>query len=261
RKCNNGWKHALLSAYEVYWVGIVNGKPIVKVLNPMRFRCAKSSEIDYIEDLPWASYEFRMPFTDVASMFDLTNTELDSLYKDHEHSTVNNIQDSLFETDEFMDEEDANTIRVLHVEFKGLRKVGWLDYIDAEGVLQTKFLVDENYSFDETIGDVKITWEWIPCVYEGYKIGKDIYKNMGPVAGQTKDLDNLYESKLSYVGAIYDNTNSEPTCPMDRMKVDQYYHNIVMYRLEMLMGTDKGKKIMMNLKSIPASSGIDIEKF
>jgi hypothetical protein len=34
-----------------------------------------------------------------------------------------------------------------------------------------------------------------------------------------------------------------------------------MYRIEMLMASDKGKILMMNINSIPTSSGINLEKF
>jgi hypothetical protein len=48
---------------------------------------------------------------------------------------------------------------------------------------------------------------------------------------------------------------------MDRMKVYQYYYNIVMYRLELLLASDKGKKILMNINAIPTDSGIDLKKW
>ena len=48
---------------------------------------------------------------------------------------------------------------------------------------------------------------------------------------------------------------------MDRGKVWQYYLNIIMYRLEMMMASDKGKKVLMNINAIPDSAGIDVEQF
>jgi hypothetical protein len=55
--------------------------------------------------------------------------------------------------------------------------------------------------------------------------------------------------------------NSQETSLMDRLKVYQYYYNIVMYRLELLLASDKGKKVLMNINMIPDSAGIDIEKW
>jgi hypothetical protein len=114
---------------------------------------------------------------------------------------------------------------------------------------------------DRDAGDIKIDWEWIPETYETYIAQNDIYLKMRPVEGQHKDLNNLFECKLPYYGAAYDNLNSETTSLMDRMKVWQYYYNIIMYRVELLMASDKGKMMLMNINSIPKSSGIDIEKW
>jgi hypothetical protein len=263
RKFNNAFKYGMLSAYEVLYIGIINGKPVIKTVNTKRFNCHKSPDNDFIEDGEWATCEFRMNRSEVVKTFDLTSEEIDSIYSEQEYFGAERFRSRMFEDDEpyYEDEDERDTIKVLHVQWKGLRKVGWLDYIDEDGILQTKFLVDENYKLNKAAGDVRIKWEWIPITEEGYKIGPDIYKNMGPVPGQHKDLSRLKECKLSYVGVIYDNMNSQPTCPMDRMRYYQYLTNIVWYRIELLMASDKGKKLLMNLNSIPESSGIDIHRW
>lgn len=261
KKFNNGWKHGLISAYEVYWLGIINGEPAMKVVNPVRFSCDKASDLDYIEQGEWAAAEYRMHPSQIVQTFDLDDKEIDTLWRNYNHHITQRVHDNLFNFDEYLTYEDKNAIRVLHCVFKGLRKIGWLDYIDEDGILQTKFMVDESYRLNKAMGDVKVTWEWIPEVYEGYKIGMHIYKEMRPVPGQFKDPDNIYKCHLPYYGAIYDNTNSQPTSVMDRMKVYQYYYNIVMYRLELLLASDKGKKILMNINAIPTDSGIDLAKW
>lgn len=261
KKFNLGWKHALLSAYEIYWIGIVNGEPTLKVINPLRFACDKSSDTEYIEDGEWARAEYRMHPSQVIQTFDLSNDEIDEVWSDHTHNITQRTEGYQFNFGEAPQEQDDNCVRVIHVVFKGLRKVGWLDYLDEDGILQTKFMVDEGYTLNEANGDVSLTWEWIPEIYEGWKIGANIYKDMKPVAGQFKDKDKIYQSKLPYYGIIYDNTNSQPTAIMDRMKVCQYYHNIIWYRIEMLMASDKGKKIMMNINAIPTDSGIDLTRW
>ena len=261
KKFNNGWKHGLLSAYEVYWLGIINGEPAMKVVNPVRFSCDKASDLDYIEQGEWAAAEYRMHPSQIVQNFDLNDKEIDMLWRNYNHHITQRVHDNLFNFDEYLTYEDKNAIRVLHCVFKGLRKIGWLDYIDEDGVLQTKFMVDESYKLNKENGDIKIEWEWIPETYEGYKIGMSIYKEMRPVPGQFKDMDNIYKCHLPYYGAIYDNTNSQPTSVMDRMKIYQYYYNIVMYRLELLLASDKGKKILMNINAIPTDSGIDLKKW
>ena len=261
KKFNNGWKHGLISAYEVYHLSIINGEPTMRVVNPIRFSCDKGSDLDYIEKGEWATAEYRMHPSQVVQMFDLDDKEIDQIWTHRTRAATQRIQDNLFSFQEYESREDQDSVRVLHCVFKGLRKIGWLDYIDEDGLLQTKFMVDESYQLNRANGDISITWEWIPEVYEGYKIDTNIYKDMKPVVGQFKDIDNLYECNLPYYGAIYDNMNSQPTSVMDRMKVYQYYYNIVMYRLELLLASDKGKKVLMNINAIPSESGIDLKKW
>jgi hypothetical protein len=233
----------------------------MKVVNPVRFSCDKASDLDYIEQGEWAAAEYRMHPSQIVQTFELDDKEIDTLWRNYNHHVTQRVHDNLFNFDEYLTYEDKNAVRVLHCVFKGLRKIGWLDYIDQDGVLQTKFMVDETYKLNKDNGDVKIKWEWIPEVYEGYKIGSHIYKEMRPIPGQFKDMDNIYKCNLPYYGAIYDNVNSQPTSVMDRMKVYQYYYNIVMYRLELLLASDKGKKILMNINAIPTDSGIDLKKW
>ena len=67
----------------MYWVGIINNKPVLKVVNPIRFNCDKSPDLDYIENGEWAVAEWRMSPSDVVKTFKLTDKEIDDVYKNH----------------------------------------------------------------------------------------------------------------------------------------------------------------------------------
>lgn len=265
RKFNKTFKHGLLSAKGIMYVGILNGEPEVWNVNSMRFNCDKSPDTEFVENGEWATCEYRMTPSEIVKYFgdELSQDDIDMIYQSW--AGHRNEWDDLdfFSIDERNNDYDDNsTIRVLHCTWKSLRKIGFLSYYDEDGQEQMT-MVDEKYKLDKEGGDIKIDWEWIPEVYETWKIkvAEPIYVNMRPIPGQFKDLDNLYHCKLPYYGAIYDNMNSEETSLMDRLKVYQYYYNIVMYRLELLLASDKGKKVLMNINSIPDSAGIDIEKW
>lgn len=268
-KFNLGAKHAAITAKEFYWVGEVNGEPDVRVCNPLRFECGIAEDTEMVEDGEWATYEYRMSPSDTVSFFasELSNSEIDSIYKDYANYTHNMFRNDLFDfsknTKGSLSEDDyisTNTVRVLHGVWKSLREIKFLTYEDENGEIQ-EMIVDETYKLNKALGDISITSEWIPECYETYKIGTNIYKKMRPVPGQFKDMDNLYYCPLPYKGSIYDATNSTPTSMMDRGKVWQYYLDIVYYRLELMMASDKGKKVLMNINAVPDSAGIDIEKF
>lgn len=258
-KFNKGFKHLLLSAIEVYYVGILNKQPVLKTINSLNFNHDMSSDLDDVSDGEWATCEYRMAPSQVVSAFGdkLTNTQIDKVYEFGMSPTGINDTDFTFDATKYS---EGYTIRVLHATWKGLMKIGFLYYYDKEGEEQLK-LVDENYKINKAAGDIKIEWEWIPQAYETYKITDDIYVCSGQVAGQIKDIDNLYKCKLPYYGSTCDSLNSIPTSAMDRMKDYQYFFDIILYRVELLLASDKGKILVANINAIPKSAGIDVKKW
>lgn len=262
RKFNNGCGHAAKAAKEFYWVGEVNGEPDFRVCNPLRCNYDKSPDLEFVEDGEWFTYEYRMNPSEVVAFFgeELTKEDIDTIYRDYSTYMQNPDSSEMFDFSRQYVREEGQTVRVFHGTWKSLREIKFLTYRDENGNLQ-ETLVDENYIINPAAGDISVVSEWIPEVYEGYKIGNSMFKKLRPVPGQFKDMDNIYCAKLPYYGAVYDSSNSLPTSLMDRGKVWQYYYNIVMYRLELMMASDKGKKVLMNINAIPDSAGIDIKKF
>jgi hypothetical protein len=259
-KFNLGFKHLNISAKEIFWVGIMNDEPVMTVVNPLYFDYDKSPDIEYIEDGEWAVCVYRMSPSQVISYFgdELSEDDIDKVYSYYTQN-VNHVIDANFSFN-INKEDDGWTVRVVHATWKALRKIGFLVYTDENGEIQES-IVDEGYTINKTQGDISVTWEWIPEVYEGYKIGQSIYVSLRPVPGQFKDISNLYYCKLPYIGGVMDCTNSLPTSVIDRIKAYQYYYNIIMYRIELLMASDKGKIMLMNIGMIPESAGIDTEKW
>jgi hypothetical protein len=256
---NRGFFHSTLSSMEIYYVGEINNSPVVLPLNPLRFNCDKSPDTEYIEDGEWASYEYRLSPSQVTSFFgsELDDAELDRIY----HHVNSITQGATIQYEDFFNQYTDVTgryIPVFHCTWKSLKKIGFLTYL--ENGVENKTIVDENYKMQQ--GDKQIQWEWIPEVHEGWRIGKDIYKRMRPVKGQFHDITDLYSpKKLPYHGIIHDNINAQPISLIERMKPWQYYYNIIMYRIEMLLASDKGKIMLLNMDLIPKKEGFDYLKF
>jgi len=262
------FKHGLLSALGVMYVSVLNGEPIAWNVNSMRFSCEKSPDTYFIEDCENGTCEYRMTPSEVVKYFgdELTNSQIDKIYQRNNTAGSARIQQWLLTDSQFIDNDmfdinDVTSIRVLHCVWKALRKIGFLQYIDLQTGEQQEKMVDESYKIDHNIGDISIEWEWLPECYETWKIENDIYINTRPVPGQLKDINNPWRCHLPYYGVIYDNLNSKRVSLMDRIKAYQYFYNIIMYRLELLLASDKGKKILMNINMIPDSAGIDIKKW
>ena len=256
-KFNKGWKHAGISAKEFYWIGIVNGKPVLNVVNPLYFTWDKESDEDFVENGEWAGVELMLTPSQVVEYFgdELKNDQIDELYAGY--NTASSNIDFQFDGNT----SGYNKIRVIHRVWRALRKIAFVTYIDSETGNLEERLEDEGYRLNPEAGDIKIEWEWIPEIYEGYKINSDIYVRLGPVASQPKNMQNLYHAPLPYRGGIYDNMNSVATSLVDRMKPYQFEYNIIMYRIQMLMSSDKGKLLLMNMNMIPNSMGIDMKQW
>ena len=132
-----------------------------------------------------------------------------------------------------------------------------MTYIDEEGKEQIE-MIDETYEKDP---DEKIEWEWITEVWEGYRIGEDIYFGIQPVEFQHQSVEALYDNKIPFTGAVYSNTNSRGKSLLEIMKPLQYMYLVLWYRLDIALARDKGKALVMDITQIPKSMGVTTEKF
>ncbi len=263
RKFNKAFKHGCIEGSEVYWIGEANREMHFNVVNSLYFDYDKSPDVEFIEDGEWATYDMYMTPSQIISFFgdELSNKQIDDIYAAYGNGSAI-YDDNFWSFDDADDYHTDNSIRVLHAVWKGLKKIGYVQYVDINGEAQEK-KVDENYRLNKEVGDITIEWRWIPEVHQAYKItlSEPIYCKLGPIAGQFKDPDRIFECKLPYMGVAYDNLNSQVTSEIDRIKTYQYYYNIIMYRVELLMASDKGKILLMNLNMVPSSANIDIKKW
>jgi len=258
-KFNKGFKHLMLGGKEVYRIDIVNGDPTLTTVNALFFDHDQSPELETIEDGSWAVAEYRMTPNQVLTQFGsvMKDKDIDKVYSYEQNRTGVLDTDFTFSDNGYTSE---LTVRVLHTVWKAPMKVQFLTFFDEEGQVQEK-VVNEDYRLTLNAGDIAIETLWVPETHECWKIMDDIYLYPRAVPGQNKDLDNLWKSKLPYYGASVDNLNSPITSPMERIKGYQYYFDIILYRIELLMASDKGKKLAMNINTIPKTAGIDTKQW
>ena len=260
RKFNVMWKDSVIAGIEVGKIDIKHGEPTVEALNPKRFRYLKKSDEVFFENGEACFYEYDMTFNEIITEFgdELTEEEIRLIQeKTYNRGGLNTID---WDFDEVVNTDVNIGVSVYHCCWKSLREIVTLTYLDEEGKEQ-EMLVDENYKLDKSIGDIELSYEWIPEVYETYVLPNEIYLRKRPVPGQFRDMRKLHYSKLPYYGAVVDERNSQLTSIVDRMKYWQYIYNIVYFRIELLMASDRGKKLMMNINAIPDSAGIDIHQW
>lgn len=267
-KWNKGFKDALITGKEWYYVGIESSNPICEVINPIDFKFDKNPDIDFIEDGQWGCHtKYCLPseildsYHEYLSDEDITkiDTYLANIASKGSTSLNSAIHISYTPLTDNTSTSTFNYIPVTRVEWKSMRKIGFLKYYD-ENYEEQETVVDETYKVQKKKGE-EVEWVWINEVWEGTKISDDIYINIKPKTIQYRTIDNPSRCKLGFVGAVYSARNSTVTSTIDLVKHHQYLYNIIMYRMEFEIAKAKGKKMVMDVAQIPRSEGISLDKW
>jgi hypothetical protein len=257
-----GWKDALVGGEEIYYVGIVNGEPHLERINPIYFDYdADTSDLEFIHEAQWCCYEMIMSVTEVYDrLYDkMSEKQLNDLLDmmddsskggitpevrktslDYPHIKTHSING--FAANPF---EESNNVHVWHCCWKSLKKIGFVTIINPETGMPEDYQVDETYKV--TGNEINVEWRWIIEVWEGYRIGEDLYVGIEPLEYQHVSADNPNSQRLPYTGVIYNNTNSRPRSLVSMMKPLQYMYIVLWYRLELAMARDKGKVVTMDI--------------
>lgn len=266
-----GWKDALISGQEVYYVGVLNSEPYMERVNPMYFSYDKSPDLEFIEDGAWCCRRMRLPITEVYDRYydKLTEKDLNKLEEMINAVPANNLgehgpRDDFrgiqlhFYDNPIYDEKGNHNVNVWHCCWKSFKKINYVTTQDEQGQMQVD-IVDETYQPTGT--EISIEPDWIVEVWEGYRCSNDLYFGIQPIEYQHVSIDNPNSQKLPYCGAIYSNTNSKPRSLVSILKPLQYMYIVLWYRLELAIARDKGKVVNMDVTQIPKSMGITVDKW
>lgn len=269
-----GWKDALIGGEEMYYIGVINGDPYVERVNPMYFDYEHSLDLEFIDDAAWCRRKMIMSATEIYDRFydKMSERQLNELLEliDQRPGAGNNPEIrktsidyesiKLHKINSFTDNPfDIDHIVVYHCCWKSFKKIGFVTLLNPETGEAEEFQVDEDYKVTGT--EQSVEWDWIIEVWEGYRIGDDMYIGIQPIEYQHISADNPNSQKLPYTGVVYNNTNSKPRSLVSMMKPLQYMYIVVWYRLELALSRDKGKVAVMDITQIPKSMNIDVNKW
>lgn len=269
-----GWKDALIGGEEIYYIGVINGDPYVERVNPMYFDYEHSLDLEFIDDAAWCRRKMIMSATEIYDRFydKMSERQLNELLEliDQRPGAGNNPEIrktsidyesiKLHKINSFTDNPfDIDHITVYHCCWKSFKKIGFVTLLNPETGEAEEFQVDEDYKVTGT--EQSVEWDWIIEVWEGYRIGDDMYIGIQPIEYQHISADNPNSQKLPYTGVVYNNTNSKPRSLVSMMKPLQYMYIVVWYRLELALSRDKGKVAVMDITQIPKSMNIDVNKW
>lgn len=273
-KFNKGWEHCLISGEEVYYTGINNNEPACRVVNPLNFDYDKTQDLEDIEDAQWCYEERWMSVGEIIDEFGdfLSEDDVDLLDKNlvgMPMATNSPLPGFAYDAATFnantnnYTRSDVQHIKVMTVCWKSLRKIGFLSYMDENGEI-VETVVNEDLKLTKLQKEqagATIEYRWINEVWRGTRIGSNIYVNIEPLPNQVRNLDNIGECKLPYVGKIYNSLNARSTSVVDLLKPHQYTYTIIWYRLLNEIAKAKGKKMVFDIAQLPKSHGIDFTKW
>lgn len=271
-----GWKDALIAGREVYYIGVRNGEPTVERINPKNFTFEYNEGIDFIHEAGWACHEMLMSAAQAYDMLydKMTEKQLDQLLDMASGGSrrgdwgpikgpgddFNSRRLQIYgKTPKDNPYGDVSNLRVYHVCWRSYKKIGFVTIPDPETGMPVDLEVDEYYK--KTGNEISLEWDWILEVWEGYKIGEDLYVGIQPIDNPYITSTNINSARLPYTGAVYSSDNSKSKSLVSIMKPLQYIYIVTWYRLELAMARDKGKVINMDITQIPKSMNVDVSKW
>lgn len=268
-----GWKDGLIAGEEIYYTGIINGEPVQRRQNPLECDYDPNPNLECIEEGDWFVKHSYMSPNEIYDMYfdKLDESQLNKLLEmskagsggaggssqgDDSYRPIiykENLTDFVKGRSSY----NIDKLDIWHVVWRSYQKIGFVIYVNEFGD-EEEIIVDEYYKPDE--GE-KVEWQWIGQVWEGYRVGNDLYFGIEPIDYVDVPLDSPVRQKLPYTGVIYSNTNSNNKSLVSIMKPLQYMYIVIWYRLELMMARDKGKVLTMDVTQIPKSMGIDIKQW
>jgi len=291
-KMNQGFKDVLIASEEIYQFDIRSGEPVMECLNPRKVYTLRSGYSSKIEDADiiilddyWAPskiidvYYNELKDKDVEYIEDISNANLvqtDEMGNIDERNsflyspliTDDNLENSVdtfvwmgnnfagLPNSSYVD--NMGNIRVLRCYWKSKRLVQKIKSFDQQTGEEMFSFKDESYRIDPFIGEESEKL-WINEIWEGTKIGKEVYINMRPKTIQYMRLNNPSQCHAGIIGQVYNTNQAKPISLVDRMKPYQYMFDAVKDRLTKTIAKNYGKILELDKARMPA--GWDYQKW
>jgi len=292
-KMNQGFKDVLIGAEEIYQFDICSGEPTMECLNPRKVYTLRSGYSSKIEDADiiilddyWSpariidNYYEDLKDKDVEYIESISNQNLvqtDEMGNMDERSaflyspliTEDNLENNTVDSFVWMGNnfaglpnssyvDNMGNVRVLRIYWKSKRKIKSVKSYDPQTGEEMYSFKDETYKVDQFSGE-EAEDLWVNEIWEGTKIGKEVYINMRPKKIQYMRLNNPAQCHAGIIGQIYNTNQAKAVSLLDRMKPYQYLFDAVKDRLNKTIAKNYGKILELDKARMPA--GWDYQKW
>ena len=236
---------------------IENGNFRYDRVGPMELDHDRSETVRYVEDGEWAVRRNLWNISDV----------VDSFYDDLKEQDHHNLEmrnhwvtpDALFTYLGGKADLQTAKIPVYHVEWKGKKEVLIVEVTDPFTGETSEMNLDEDTPLDASMKVVKRIW--VNEIYEGWRLGDDIYVRMRPIPVQRNEMNNFSVCKLSYNGRNYSDTYDVNISVLEMGIPYAIMYMATNFSIEKTMAKNKGKFTLVDQNTIPQGDGWDDEKF
>ena len=278
---NDGFKDLVIAGEEIYFIGDMNGEPLVRKCNPLYTLYVGSGASNRIEDSRIIVEYGYFSLNAILQEFnrDLTKKDIANLetYQTGTNNSTNFIKTTtlpyymgndglLLTADEGI---YANTvgqmnwydrqgnILLLRVFWLSTREIAEIKYIDEFGDDQIKIMPSDYILQPNESATYFPINEW----WQGVKLGKDIYLAMKPCDTQIRSISNPAKVQPPYVGIINNINQGKAFSIVDSVK--EYAYDYIFYakKLKHLWLTNLGKIAVINMSMIPTGSQEDGSKW
>ena len=293
---NNGFLDACAVATEVYQCGIVGGEPTLVKLNPMKLRTYRSGYSNRIEDADVIVYEdYWSPGRIVDTFYDDPELQrnikkfsgdrpdfdgagptgaagnYDESYQFRFYGEEGILVEGSSELEAAFDQcveydggigsdllpyDVAGNVRVIRVWWKSKRKILKVKSFDPETGEEQFDFYPETYVPNKEEGEEAESL-WVNEMWEGTKVGEDIYVGIRPCLVQYNSISNPSRCHAGIVGTIYNINESRPYSLVDMMKPYNYLYDAIHAKLVEMIATNWGKIMELDLALKPKNWEVD----
>ena len=280
---NDCFKDYNLAAEEIIQCDIISNEPTMYKLNPLNVHTIRSGGSNWIQDSDLIIIEdYWNPGRVVDHFYDELKPSQIKLIEenfvgntaspDKHQGNIHN-EPTLFvnteggDVNDYINLAESNghnfgnfydtngNLRILRVYWRSFRKVLKVKYYDEDGNTQYDYF-PETYKVNEDKGE-EGTIQWINEMWEGTKIGDDIYLQMRPKPIQYSDINNPSKCHAGIIGYVNSTNQFKSVSTMDRMKQYQYLYDVEKDRLNKALAKYLGPLLELDLASMPENWQMD----
>ena len=288
-KFNEGFKNVLTVNEEHYLGDIVNGKPVIEVIDTKRIEIIRSGSSNRTEDADiilihdyWSPgqiidryYKF-LSESDIKKLDETldnrsvkyngrSDQEMDEDIVNNLRNDFNNTLSSAYIQHPGMHDrisklesvDDYGNFRVIRLFWKSKKKILRVKSFDVDGQVKYEFY-SENYIANTALGE-EVEEYWVNHWWEGVQVGEDIYPYIRPRNIQFNKLNDPGYNHPGIVGHVYSVAGLKTGSMMDRAIKYNLLYDVIFHNMKDAMSKYFGSLPVVDLAELP--DGYDIKKW